>query len=115
METGVVGLGQVGNRGPGHLRSKRLGRVRKKGLGQLGGKRPGQNQRGMMNRGVRDRNPVDRQRGPPIGLGITALTPTLRAVILGDRRPGGIQKKKNRKQRGQEAQDRQGAKKCAPE
>ena len=69
------GLGRVGNKGLGQLGST--------GLGQLGAKRPRQNQRGIMNRGVRDRNPVDRQKGPPTGLGITALTPTPRAVIPG--------------------------------
>ena len=58
-----------------------------------------------------DRKPVDRQRGPPTGLGITALTPTPRAVIPGTESQAGSRK---RRLSGSEAQDRQGAKKCAP-
>ena len=37
----------------------------------------------MGNRRGQDGNPVDRQRDPPTGLGITALTPIPRAVIPG--------------------------------
>ena len=75
--------------------SKGLGQLGSTGLGQLGGKRSGQNQRGIMNRGVRDRNPVDRQRGPLTGLGITAPTPTPRAVIAGTEGQAGSRKRES--------------------
>ena len=47
-------------------------------------------------RGEMDGNPVDRQRGPPTGLGITALTPTPRAVIPGTESQVGTRKRRLR-------------------
>ena len=105
-------LGQVGSKGLGQLGSKGLGQNQRGNTGQNQRGITGQNQRGntgqnqrgitgqnqrgitgqqsgLRNRGVMDGNPVD-------GLGITALTPTPRAVIPGTESQAGTRKRRLR-------------------
>ena len=57
------------------------GRIRREGEGQFW--------RGGKNSGVKIGTPVDRQRGPPTGLGVMALRPTPGAIILGTKSQAG--------------------------